>query len=243
MEAVPSPVPLSIEPVLGWRVWRLSRRDDGSLALVSATRSDEWPAREAASARCYVHHGEPAPGRYCQCGLYAASTPEALATSQIYSDATTVVGAVAMWGTVIEHTRGVRAATSYPARLLLVCALCLREGRGGIAPSLVVGSSSLIAVCRRHSLKLRGPSVHAADVQAELLSTYAVDPVPLERVAQALKTPRDWATASPRDLGLRLIEAVFALIGFVFQAVMALFLLAWFVGLAFGILKWLAGLL
>jgi hypothetical protein len=37
---------MSIEPVLGWRVWRLQEHR-GHMRLASMTRDDVWPAREA----------------------------------------------------------------------------------------------------------------------------------------------------------------------------------------------------
>ena len=238
MEAASSPVPFSIEPVLGWRVWRLTRREDGSLRLVAVTRSDEWPAGEAARAGCQAGRQHRAPSGSCSCGLYAADSPEALAASQIFSSATSVVGAVAMWGSVVEHARGARAEISYPARLRLACAPCLVAGRGAIEPTFVVGTTQLLAVCLRHALGVSGPRVSASDVQAELLSTYAVDLMPLERVARPLKV-RGANAADPQDILVTLVGFVFQAIGFVINAVMTLILLAWALAIVVGVVGWI----
>lgn len=237
MEARSTSTPFSIEPRTGWRVWRLARRDDGSLTLLAVVWSDEWPAREAARASCRTHPDVAAPLDSCSCGLYAAASPEALASSQVFNRTTTVVGAVAMWGTTVEHARGARAQWSYPARLRLVCAPCLAAGRGAVVPRFVVGSApSLVAVCRRHRVRAPGLPVSASEVQAELLSTYAVDLVPLERIARSLKVRR------PLDLQkvpLKVIELVFQAIGLVINGVMLLFLAAWALAIVRAVGGWL----
>lgn len=69
-----------------------------------------------------------APAERCRCGIYAFRDPEHLLlhVQGWYSDphlfaATTiervVLGAVALWGTVIEHERGYRAEYAYPLGL------------------------------------------------------------------------------------------------------------------------------
>ena len=239
MEASPPPVPLSVEPVLGWRVWRLERRDD-CLTLLAVMRSDEWPAREAARARCHAHPGTPAPSGSCSCGLYAATSPEALAASQVFTAATSVVGAVAMWGTVVEHARGARAEISYPARLRLVCAPCLAAGRGAIEPTFVVGTTHLVAVCLRHAFGASGPRASASAVQAELLSTYAVDLLPLERVSGSLRVRGSKWSADPQDVLVMLVSLLFQVVGFVINAVMALIILTSVLSMVLGVLAWIA---
>lgn len=239
MGASPPPVPLSVEPVLGWRVWRLERRDDG-LTLLAVMRSDEWPAREAARARCHAHPGTPAPSGSCSCGLYAATSPEALAASQVFTGATSVVGAVAMWGTVVEHDRGARAEISYPARLRLVCAPCLAAGRGAIEPTFVVGTEQLVAVCLRHTFGASGPRASASAVQAELLSTYAVDLLPLERVSGSLRVRGSRGSPDPQDVLVMLASLLFQVVGFVINAVMALIILTSVLSMVLGVLAWIA---
>jgi hypothetical protein len=241
MQAPPLPGPLSVEPVLGWRVWRLVRRDD-CLTLLAVMRSDEWPAREAARARCHAHPGTPAPSGSCSCGLYAATSPEALAASQVFTDATSVVGAVAMWGTVVEHTRGARAENSYPARLRLVCAPCLAAGRGAIEPTFVVGTTHLVAVCLRHAFGAPGPRASASAVQAELLSTYAVDLLPLERVSASLKVRGTKGSPDLREILVMFASMLLQAVGFVINAVMALIILTSTLSIVLGVVGWIARL-
>jgi hypothetical protein len=225
--------------MLGWRVWRLVRRDD-CLTLLAVIQSDEWPAREAARARCHAHPGTPAPSGSCSCGLYAATSPQALASSQVFTGATSVVGAVAMWGTVVEHERGARAEISYPARLRVVCAPCLAAGRGAIEPTFVVGTTQLVAVCLRHALGASGPRASASAVQAELLSTYAVDLLPLERVSGSLRVRGSRGSPDPQDILVKLVSLLFQVVGFVINAVMALIILASVLSMVLGVLSWIA---
>ncbi len=192
--------PLSIEPVAGWRVWRLHRRA-GVLTLVSVMRPDAWPPKEVMEAACMVHRGAAAPNHACSCGLYAASSPEDLALSGVFRPETCVMGAVAMWGRVVEHSRGARSRFGYPARLRLVCGPCLAAGAGAVDPTAVLGTGGeLNAVCRRHLDGLQGPTTPAEEVQAELLATYSVEVMPIERFRRngrrAFGPPRPtWAQA------------------------------------------------
>jgi hypothetical protein len=227
---MPFDPPLSAEPVLGWRVWRLERRA-GALTLVSVTREDPWPAQAPMRGACHRGHG--APERSCTCGIYAAASPEDLGAIGILQPSTTVVGAVAMWGTVVEHQRGARSAVAYPARLRLVCGPCLSSGAGAVAAVAATDRGGPVVVgCRRH--RPVGPGTRSADdLQAELLSTYAVDVLPLDRIADAMRRPRVPIAArvarparSPNAVEL-VATAIFAVIRFAFGAVMTLMLLGW----------------
>jgi hypothetical protein len=101
-----------------------------------------------------------------------------------------------MWGTVVEHARGARSRFAYPARLRLVCGPCLAAGAGAVDPVTVVDTGgSLTALCARHQLGVRGLSLPADQVQSELLSTYGVDLMPIERIARSLRS-RPRATAA-----------------------------------------------
>jgi hypothetical protein len=104
-----------------------------------------------------------------------------------------VVGTVSMWGRVIEHDRGWRAGSAYPARLTLVCGQCLREGAGRGKASLVVrkageniGASAVFAMCTDHVSQVApaGPRAlaHGDEMHAALLDRYAVDRMPFETV-------------------------------------------------------------
>jgi hypothetical protein len=188
----PSPhqeTPLSIEPYLGWRCWRL-QRIQGKLTLISVTSGEAWPAREPMRARCrrYAQHAAPALG--CMCGLYAASSSKALARAHVYQHTTSVVGAIAMWGTVMEYTEGAKSSLAYPARLALACGPCLAGGGHGTPEVVVTRHAALVALCRRHRLLQheRGGEP-AAQVQAELLATYGVEPMPFERITPVRRFP------------------------------------------------------
>src|SRR5207247_111530 len=187
-------IPLSIEPVLGWRVWRLARRR-GELTLVAMTRNDAWPAGRSMRAACSGGHA--APGTSCRCGLYAADSVSHLAASGVFSNGGGVIGAIAMWGTVVEHHRGARSEFAYPARLRLVCGPCLQEGRVA-DPEEVVGSDSrLVPMCSSHLKKDGATGPPAAEVQPELLSTYAVELLPKPKISRL--TPQ----RTPASLGLQ----------------------------------------
>ena len=230
MTASPQPIdpPLSLEPVLGWRVWALERID-GTLRLRSVTRSDHWPPNEAMEAMCSLHPGTTRPSEGCSCGLYAASSPETLARSGVFSNATVVIGAIAMWGTVVEHARGARSRFAYPSRLRLVCGPCLAQGHGAVAPVSVIGvSGPLTVVCRRHRLGSRAAARPAVEAQAELLSTYGVELLPIERVSRQLQTGAG-RVARPASWYVQItLTGIFRLLGFVVNAVMAMWIIGWF---------------
>jgi hypothetical protein len=180
--------PLSLEPIVGWRVWGLDRVA-GALTLRSVTRPDHWPARDVMVATCLRHRGWTVPDEHCTCGLYAAASPERLVPSGVLGMEGSVVGTVSMWGRVIEHTFGARSRFAYPARLRLVCGPCLAIGAGAVTPVRVLGEDgSLKAVCQAH---WSGPTARAdpaAEVQAELLSTYGVELLPIEQLSGGLRT-------------------------------------------------------
>ena len=225
--------PLSIEPVLGWRVWRLHEADRRFL-LRSLTRPDTWPLGEPIRAVCSSNlHGGRVPGESCSCGIYAASTPEGLAASGVFSTAASVVGAIAMWGTAVEHDRGARSEWAYPSRLRLVCATCLNQGRGAVVPSVVVGSGPCEALCVRHAIGRKGPRAKTTDVQAALLSSYAVDLMPLERVSTPLRVSRP--KRDPRDVLEQVLEVVLMVLGGLMNAFMVFWTIAGFLTLAYWI--------
>jgi hypothetical protein len=179
--------PLSLEPVVGWRVWGLDRVD-GALSLRSVTRPVYWSPKDAMVATCVLHRAWTVPDEHCTCGLYAAASPEHLARSGVLRIESSVVGAISMWGRVIEHTFGARSRFAYPARLRLVCGPCLAVGAGAVTPVRVLGEhGSLKAVCQAH---WSGPTARAdpaADVEAELLSTYGVELLPIEQLSGGLR--------------------------------------------------------
>jgi len=223
-------VPLSIEPVIGWRVWRLVRRQ-GVLTLTAMTAQEPWPPKEVMHAICR-RAAHPAPAPICTCGLYAAGSPKDLAHAGVYGYADVcVVGAIAMWGTVVEHQRGARSSNAYPARLALVCGPCLRVGLV-TNPSVVVGDPGpLTALCQSHQGRQRRSGRPAKEIQAELLDTYGVEPLPRSRIARRPLRPQ----VSPVrmvEIAVNVVVGLFKLAFFLFMAPIVLggllFLLALF---------------
>jgi len=235
--------PLSIEPIPGWRVWSL-HEIDGQIRLGSITRSDVWPAGEVFGASCVGgKHGPRVPDESCMCGIYAASGPGHLARSGVLSSSASVVGAIAMWGTVVEHTQGARSQFAYPARLRLMCATCVGEGRGGVAASVVVGSDSLLSAhCARHVIGRTGNRRKAAEVEAALLSSYGVELLPQERVSTALKTPRGpRVRRDARDTLETIGEGVLMVLGALVNIVMAIWVSSGFLFFAYWVIASIVG--
>lgn len=97
-------VPDLVEPVIGFRQWRLR---DGE--LWSAFADWRW-TRGTNTARCIAAdttHAADAPASACTCGLYAWYRPCPLLASAATSEL--VAGAVAMWGAMELHATGMRA--------------------------------------------------------------------------------------------------------------------------------------
>jgi hypothetical protein len=175
------------EAVTGWRMWRLERGPDGCLLLRSLFKGAAWPARDALRARCNrsiaLHARHQVPERSCSCGIYAAASYRRLRTAGVIDGgAPAVLGTVSMWGRVVEHAGGYRAELAYPSRLLLACARCVAAGRTPVPDLVLEQGHVLIPVCRAHARLAPGrPGRRSpAEIQAELLSRYAVDPLPLE---------------------------------------------------------------
>ncbi|RZT86134.1 hypothetical protein EV383_3023 [Pseudonocardia sediminis] len=130
--------------VVGWRTWQV--RDPGPAAHRGPVRpgpvhpgavrlrspvkvSTDWPAGAALEARCELR-GHPAPEPSCTCGLYAARDPADV--GGVGFGGATLLGCVAMWGTVVEGERGWRAGTGRPVALF--CGPALSEDvRAGLA--------------------------------------------------------------------------------------------------------------
>jgi DNA invertase Pin-like site-specific DNA recombinase len=92
-----------IEPVVGFRLWRLV---DG--ALRSMFSPTPWVAPEM-TARCSLGDHDPAqtPSPGCTCGIYAYYDPCPRTASAMTHDL--VGGAVVVWGRVEAHATGIRA--------------------------------------------------------------------------------------------------------------------------------------
>lgn len=89
-----------IEPLLGYRFWRVGR--DGSLRCMLSR--DVWLAggNRASCWRC----GHEAPGRLCRCGFNALHGPP---EHEFDEHRGAVLGAIAAWGQIEVHQAGFRA--------------------------------------------------------------------------------------------------------------------------------------
>ena len=169
------------EPIIAWRAWTMQQglRDRGPLLRPIGDSGRVWPARAPASATC-ARHTHVSPGFDCTCGLHATRTPDLLRRARDPS----VVGTVALWGRIVEHDRGYRAAYAYPQRLRLVCHLCFwLRGINGSAADLVTRRrrGRLVPLCLDHvelcnRYGYATPHlVPAEEVESALLSNYAVE--------------------------------------------------------------------
>ena len=224
---------LVLEPVTGWRMWRLERSPSGRIRLCSPTESLVWPAREPVRASCGLQPGKHGvPGERCGCGIYAAASIDRLRVSGVPFGSTGALGTVSMWGRVMEHVAGFRAEHAYPSRLRLVCPRCVARARRGQPELVVRAGDALIPACRRHAADLGSElvAVTPAELQAELLSEYAVDVLPLEtlraalvraRVPEAVRTfttqarseAREFARSGAGQLGAALLMLLFLWLG------------------------------
>jgi hypothetical protein len=116
------------EPLEGWRVWKLVRRE-GAYALASVVQRTTWPAGEPLTALCLragrladrLRRRPPhdAPAAACECGIYATTIDRVgpYLAEPPFRAFTRILGKVALWGAVIECERGFRASHAYPLRL------------------------------------------------------------------------------------------------------------------------------
>jgi hypothetical protein len=139
-----------------------------------------------------------APQKACTCGYYSSSSIEDLAAAGVFARGIGVIGTISMWGTLVEHARGARSRYAYPSRLRLVCSPCLQLG-SIVDPVTVAGGTWLIPLCDGH-WRSRGEGHDPAPaVQAEVLSTYGVDLLPMPAVTTFRRRARDLAPTVPRS--------------------------------------------
>ena len=193
------------EPIDGWRLWRLGLGADHRPALLPAGSggTDAWVPRREARARCGVpallrgtRRPHDAPDPSCVCGIHASrALGDAPRAAPAYPTPP-VAGTVALWGRVIEHERGWRAAFAYPSRLTLVCTLCAGLEPGPGVPVVVHRfAGQLYPLCEAHREGVQLPDgrrttdtgLDPSAVQGELLDVYAVDLLPFEAV-EALRS-------------------------------------------------------
>jgi hypothetical protein len=114
-------------PILGWRTWRVGRRAQRRAELIAPLAGLPWPARRPMVASCGAAH--PPPGDRCRCGLYAVADPRTLEWGPSDHE---VLGVVALWGQILEGTRGWRASHGYP-RLVVTGPAVPGEQRAALA--------------------------------------------------------------------------------------------------------------
>jgi len=193
------------EAIAGWRVWTLGERGDELRLMPAGSGVDAWDPRHAVKARCGVSTvlragigRHPAPDIRCNCGIYAARSLETFARPRPAWPPAPVVGVVSLWGTVIEHERGWRAAVAYPARLRLVCSMCAWFEPGTGVPEVVHRfDRKLYTLCGAHrggiqvpdGRRTRPTGIDPTALQARLIDTYAVDLLPAESVRSLFQQP------------------------------------------------------
>jgi hypothetical protein len=195
------------EVVTGWRTWDLSTDgEDGPVLLPVGSGVDAWPPRQALRARCgatpilsLFRRPHQAPDPACRCGIYAGRSLDAFDRPRPAWPPPSVVGTVSLWGRVVEHERGWRAAVAYPSRLRLVCAMCAWFEPGPGTPFTVHSFlGRLYTLCEQHRGGIQVPDTRRSAptdldpnaLQARVLDAYAVDLLPLEPVAALFRRRR-----------------------------------------------------
>ena len=149
----------SDEAIMGWRTWNLSDDASAPRLLPAGSGVDEaWQPLQAMTARCGVpsilklgRRRHDAPDIDCRCGIYASRSLDATERPRPAWPPPCVVGTVALWGTVIEHERGWRGHSAYPARLRLVCSMCAWFEPGPGTPTFVHAfSGCFYSLCDVH---------------------------------------------------------------------------------------------
>jgi hypothetical protein len=175
----------SIEPVLGWRSWRLSLRRERIRLYPIGRNWRPWSPLVPTKAACGHRRLHRAPAPRCTCGLYGAK--DAAFLERAPSPA--VIGTAALWGRVVEHELGYRGEFGYPQRVRLVCPECLwwPVSRTSCAHTVVVlPRGAAVPLCEPHLSIARECGLpirftrSAWEIESALLSTYAVDLLPTE---------------------------------------------------------------
>ena len=129
-------IPDAIEPIVGWRYWRVDKKE-GLLHSLSGATGFLWQPSARFEARCpaikrtgidvryrfisgmriEMHD---APGERCRCGIYAARDLSHLRRQILTGLAINVVGEVSLWGKLIPGSKGYRAQYAYPRSLFVI---------------------------------------------------------------------------------------------------------------------------
>jgi hypothetical protein len=136
-------VPDAIDPIVGWRYWRMDRTGHLLASLGGSGRG--WKAGRPKKASCASQRNpndfrfehvsgimtasHESPEERCRCGIYAARTLEELRSQMLLGLGIAVVGEVLLWGKVIPGSRGYRAQYAYPKHLYVMARGLRREGR------------------------------------------------------------------------------------------------------------------
>jgi hypothetical protein len=113
--------PDALGAFIGWRAWAVSPDDPGVLRSMNDT---EWPPGMALVATCRKCRYN-CPGEECHCGIYAKANRAGIEDTHYpwfdlrHDDDYRVYGPVWLWGGVVEHMDGYRAAKAYPKRLIV----------------------------------------------------------------------------------------------------------------------------
>jgi hypothetical protein len=114
MSVVSSVIPDGIEPLVGWRAWRVQYD-----MLTSVYHPTPWGPREALWARHWfagAQRTHESPKEHCSCGVYAY-LDRGRAEELAETSCAPVFGTIALWGRVIEHEFGFKAEFAYPLEL------------------------------------------------------------------------------------------------------------------------------
>jgi hypothetical protein len=117
------------EPIIGWRVWRIVpfQRRGGvpERRLTALANHAVWTPMMRAEAWCIggaPHRAAPheAPWPDCMCGVWALHTREDAEEKWATTNGELCIGAVALWGRVLEFEHGYRAQYAYPQELIFL---------------------------------------------------------------------------------------------------------------------------
>jgi hypothetical protein len=205
MPREPLPFGRADEPIEGWRIWNLADGLSAPRLLPAGSGGDVWEPMRAVDAVCTVpaiarvgSRRHRAPGPACSCGVHAGRSLEGFPRPRPAWPPPTVLGTVALWGTVVEHEHGWRAEHAYPSRLLLVCAMCAWFEPGpGVPVTVHAFGGCAYGLCAVHrggielqdGRRTRPTGADPAQVQAALLNAYAVDPLPRRAAAPLFAQP------------------------------------------------------
>jgi hypothetical protein len=136
-------IPDAIEPLVGWRYWRM----DGSGRLLASLGGSGrgWKPGVPKRASCasqrdpndfrFEHVSgiltapHDSPTERCRCGIYAARSLDDLRSQMLLGLGIAVVGEVLLWGKVIPGSRGYRGQFAYPKHLYIMMRGLRKERR------------------------------------------------------------------------------------------------------------------